>query len=158
IVNNRLPVEVLSYDADLGRVVPKKVVNWFDNGRTDTFLTFTVAKPGGNGRAQFACTPNHQVRTAGGWREAQEVAVGDRVMEALPHYLSNFQWEVVLGSLMGDGALSPTRSGFGARFRFGHCAKQAAYAEWKASLLGNVGVSRSTNVKADVFFDVQPLP
>jgi recombination protein RecA len=158
IVNNRLPVEVLSYDPDLGRVVPKKVVNWFDNGRTDTFLTFTVAKPGGNGRAQFACTPNHQVRTPTGWREAQELAVGDRVLQSVPYYLSDFQWEVVLGGLMGDGALSPTRSGHGARFRFGHCAKQVGYAEWKASLFANVGVSRSTNAKAAVFFDVQPLP
>src|ERR1700758_4319357 len=34
IVNRRLPVEVLSYDPDRGAVVPKRVVNWFDNGRT----------------------------------------------------------------------------------------------------------------------------
>src|SRR5438874_5454002 len=54
IVNQKMPVEVLSYDPDLNAVVPKKVVNWFDNGRTDQFLQFTVAKPGGNGRAQFA--------------------------------------------------------------------------------------------------------
>ena len=33
IVNQRLPVEVLSYDPKVGAVVPKKVVNWFDNGR-----------------------------------------------------------------------------------------------------------------------------
>src|SRR5207302_4003490 len=45
IVNQQRPVEVLSYDAELDRVVPKKVVNWFDNGRTDAFLQFTVAKP-----------------------------------------------------------------------------------------------------------------
>src|SRR5207244_3045657 len=57
IVNQRRPVEVLSYDPDLDAIVPRKVVNWFDNGRTDTFLSFTVAKPSGNGRAQFACTP-----------------------------------------------------------------------------------------------------
>src|SRR6476620_6103298 len=38
IVNQRLPVEVLSYDPDAGRVVPRKVVNWFDNGVTDEFL------------------------------------------------------------------------------------------------------------------------
>jgi recombination protein RecA len=158
IVNHRLPFEVLSYDPDQGRVVPRKIVNWFDNGRTDAFLTFTVAKPAGNGRSQFACTPNHLVRTPAGWREAQELTVGDRVMQALPHHLSHFQWEVILGGLMGDGALSPTRSGFGARFRFGHGPKQAAYADWKASLLANVGISRSTNAKADVFFDVQPLP
>jgi recombination protein RecA len=157
IVNGRLPVEVMSYDPELGRLVPKKVVNWFDNGRTDTFVTFTVAKPGGNGRAQFACTPNHQIRTPAGWREAQELSAGDRVLQAVPHYLCSFQWEVVLGSLMGDGALSPTKSGHGARFRFGHCAKQIPYAEWKASLFANVGVSRSANGTAG-FYDLQPLP
>src|SRR5213592_2235497 len=32
IVNQRRPVEVLSYDPDAGAVVPKRVVGWFDNG------------------------------------------------------------------------------------------------------------------------------
>jgi recombination protein RecA len=158
IVNQRMPVEVLSYDAELDAVVPKKVVNWFDNGRTDDFMSFTVAKPGGNGRAQFSCTPNHQIRTPGGWREAQELLVGDRVLQLVPHYLSDFQWQVVLGGLMGDGALSPTKSGHGARFRWGHGAKQVDYSDWKASLFGNLSVSRSTNAKGAVFHDVQPLP
>jgi recombination protein RecA len=158
IVNQRMPVEVLSYDPEIDAVVPKRVVNWFDNGRTDEFLQFTVAKPSGNGRAQFGCTPNHQIRTPAGWTEAQELSVGDRVMQTVAHRLSDFQWEIVLGSLMGDGALSPTRSGGGARFRFGHGAKQTAYAEWKASLFSNLHVSRSSNDKGAVFYDAQPLP
>ncbi|HEY9351234.1 MAG TPA: recombinase RecA, partial [Acidothermales bacterium] len=54
IVNQRLPVEVLSYDPDLARIVPKRVVTWFDNGRTDEFLQITVARPSGNGRSQLA--------------------------------------------------------------------------------------------------------
>src|ERR1700679_3698898 len=37
IVNQKMPVEVLSYDAKSGTIVPKKVVNWFDNGNTDEF-------------------------------------------------------------------------------------------------------------------------
>jgi recombination protein RecA len=158
IVNQKLPVEVLSYDPVLGAVVPKKVVNWFDNGVTEQFLSFNVARPGGNGRAQFSCTDNHKIRTPGGWKEAGELSVGDRVLQATPHYLSDFQWEVVLGGLMGDGALSSTRSGHGARYRFGHGAKQADYCDWKASLLGNIGSSRSTNEKGVVFHDFQPLP
>src|SRR5205814_113077 len=88
IVNQCTPVEVLSYDPESGTVVPRKVVNWFDNGVTEQFLQFTVAKPGGNGRAQFGCTPNHLIRTPGGWREAGELVKGDRVLEALPHRLS----------------------------------------------------------------------
>ena len=158
IVNQRLPVQVLSYDPEVGAVVPKRVVNWFDNGPTDHFLQFTVARPSGNGRAQFACTPNHQVRTPAGWQEAQELAVGDRVLEAVPFRLSDFQWEVILGGLMGDGALSPSRSGHGARFRFGHGPRQAAYADWKASLLGNLRAARTTNAAGAVFYDLQPLP
>ncbi len=158
IVNQRMPVEVLSYDPDLGTVVPKKIVNWFDNGVTDRFLQFSVAKPGGNGRSQFACTPNHQIRTPGGWREAGQLSVGDRVMQAVSHRLSNFQWEIVLGGLMGDGALSPSRSGHAARFRFGHGPRQTDYCEWKASLFDNVGASRSSNADGATFCDVRPLP
>jgi recombination protein RecA len=157
IVNQRLPVEVLSYDAELDAVVPRRVVNWFDNGPADHFLQFTVAKPGRNGRSQFSCTPNHLIRTPGGWREAQELEVGDRVMQALPHHLSDFQWQVLLGMLMGDGALSPTGTGLGARLRWGHGARQVAYGDWKATLFANVGVSRSTNARGAVFHDVQPL-
>jgi recombination protein RecA len=158
IVNQKLPVEVLSYDAKLDAVVPKRVVNWFDNGVTDEFLQFTVARGGGNGRSQFSCTPNHKIRTPGGWREAQELSVGDRVLQAVPYRLSSFQREVVLGSLMGDGALSSTRSGHGARFRFTHGPKQASYCDWKASLFANIGSSRSVRADGVVSHDLTPLP
>jgi recombination protein RecA len=158
IVNQRLPVEVLSYDPEAGAIVPKKVVNWFDNGKTDKFLQITVAKPAKNGRAQLACTTNHLIRTPSGWREAGDLRVGDRVLEALPHYLSDFQWAALRGTLMGDGALSPTRSGHGARFRYGHGAKQHAYADWKASLFANVDRSRRVREDGAVFFDFTPLP
>ena len=72
--------------------------------------------------------------------------------------LSGLQWEVLLGGLMGDGALSPTRGGHAARYRFGHGARQEAYADWKASLFANVGASRSTNETGAVFYDVPALP
>src|SRR5438094_4788241 len=56
IVNQRRRVELLSYDPEAGAVVPKKVVSWFNNGRTEEFLQVTVARPAGNGRSQFGCT------------------------------------------------------------------------------------------------------
>jgi len=158
IVNQRLPVEVLSYDPELGEVVPRRVVNWFDNGRAEQFLQITVARPMGNGKAQLACTPNHQISTPSGWREAGELAVGDRVLEAVPHRLSPFQWEAVLGGLMGNGAVSPSRSGHGARYRFGHGAKQVGYCDWEASLFANIGTSRSVTPAGAVYHDLPPLP
>jgi recombination protein RecA len=158
IVDQRMPVEVLSYDPELGRVVPRRVVSWFNNGPAEDFLTFTVARGGGNATSRFSCTPNHQIRTPGGWREAQELRAGDRVLQAVPHYLSEFQWEVLLGGLMGGGALTPTGSGHGPRYRFGHGQRQVAYADWKASLFANVGTSRTSNARGAVFHDVRPLP
>ena len=102
IVNQRLPVEVLSYDSESGEIVPRKVVNWFDNGPTEEFLHFRVPRPMGPGaQIGFAVTPNHQVMTPGGWCEAQELSVGDRVLQSVPCHLSDFQWQVLLGGLMG---------------------------------------------------------
>jgi recombination protein RecA len=159
IVNQRQDVEVLSYDPESGRIVPRRIVNWFNNGRTEQFLQFTVAKSGGNGRAQFAATENHLVRTPGGWREAGELIPGDRVALAEPWRLSGQQMELILGALMGDGSLSPNHRGrSGTRFRMGHGAKQAAYLDWKVSLLGNIGCTLSSNAKGAVFADLTPLP
>jgi recombination protein RecA len=159
IVNQRMDVEVLSYDPETCQIVPRKVVNWFNNGPADYFLQFTVAKSGGNGRAQFAATENHLVRTPGGWRPAGELIAGDRLLMTEPQRLSEQQLQVILGSLMGDGNLSPNRRGrSGTRFRLGHGAKQVGYLDWKVSLLGNIECSRTTNAKGAVFADFTPLP
>ena len=159
IVNQKMAVEVLSYDPETDRIVPRKIVNWFDNGPTDEFLQFTVAKSGRNGRAQFAATANHLIRTPGGWREAGELLAGDRVMVTEPHRLSSQQMQVVLGSLMGDGNLSPNRRDrTGVRFRLGHGPKQVDYLDWKVSLFANIGCSRRTSAAGAVFADFTPLP
>jgi recombination protein RecA len=158
IVNQRMNVEVLSYDPMTDRIAPRKIVNWFNNGRADRFLQFTVAKSGGNGRSQLAATENHLIRTPGGWRPAGELIQGDRVLVTEPQLLSDRQMQVILGSLMGDGNLSPNRRDrSGTRFRLGHGAKQAEYLDWKVSLLGNIECSRTVNAKGAVFADFTPL-
>jgi recombination protein RecA len=162
IVNQRLPVEVMAVDPETGEVAPRKVVNWFDNGNADEFLQFTVYKPEGNGRAQFAATENHLIATPGGWRSAGELTRGDRVLMPLRTYLSDQQWQLVLGSLMGDGAISPKRphtygAGIKSRFRFGHGPKQDAYALWKSRLLEGVPLSISKHSKGGVMVETTPL-
>jgi recombination protein RecA len=160
IVNQRLDVEVLSYDPETHRMVPRRIVNWFNNGRTEQFLQFTVAKSGGNGKAQFAATENHLVRTPAGWREAGELISGDRVILAEPRQLSEQQIQLALGALMGGGgSLSPnTRGRSGTRLRMSHGAAQTAYLDWKAGLLGNIPCTRSAGPKGTVFADFTPLP
>jgi recombination protein RecA len=162
IVNQRRPVEVLSYNFESGRVEPRRVIDWYKNGKADHFLQFTALRPGRtNGKAQFGATPNHRIQTPDGWVEAGKLKVGDRVMVAVEERLSEFQWEVVRGALMGDGALSKTRrSDFmlsGIRFRMGHGPRQAPYLDWKASLFDNIPKSRTVDEKGNVFADMTPL-
>ena len=159
IVNQRMDVEVLSYDPETDRMVLRRIVNWFDNGKAERFLQFSVAKSGKNGLAQFAATENHLVRTPGGWRPAGELIPGDRVMVVEQQRLGEQQLQLILGSLMGDGNLSPNPRGrTGVRLRMGHGAKQAAYLDWKVSLLGNIPHTRTINAKGAVFADFTPLP
>jgi recombination protein RecA len=80
-------------------------------------------------------------------------------MATEPHCLSDQQFQVVLGSLMGDGNLSPNRRDRnGVRFRMGHGAKQAEYLRWKTELLGNIRCSVSENTRGAHFVDFTPLP
>jgi recombination protein RecA len=158
IVNQRRDIEVLSYDRETGKIIPRRIVNWFNNGRTERFLQFSVAKSGGNGLSQFAATENHLISTPGGWRPAGELIAGDRVLVAEPRRLSEQQVQVVLGSLMGDGNLSLNRRGrTGVRFRLGHGVRQASYLDWKVSLLANIPHTRTVNASGAVFADFTPL-
>ncbi|MDT5233214.1 MAG: recombination protein RecA [Mycobacterium sp.] len=158
IVNNKMDVEVLSYDPDTDQIVPRKVVNWFNNGPAEQFLQFTVEKSGGNGKLQFAATPNHLIRTPAGWTEAGDLNTGDRVLATEPHLLSDQQFQAVLGSLMGDGNLSPNRRDRnGVRFRLGHGTKQVEYLQWKTALMGNIRHTVRENTKGASFVDFTPL-
>src|SRR5690625_4105484 len=159
IVNQKMDVEVLSYDPELDRVVPRKVTDWFDNGNADQFLQFTVEKSTGNGRSQFAATENHLVRTPGGWCAASEIAPGDRVLVTEPARLGDQQWQMILGGLLGDAAISANRYGRrGARFRMGQGASQVAYLDWKSSMFGNIEQARTTNARGATFVDLTALP
>jgi recombination protein RecA len=157
IVNQKLPVEVLSYDHKTGQIVPRRVVNWFDNGKTDEFLRFTVAKTGGNGRAQFSATRNHLIRTPGGWREAGSLAEGDRVLQLAKVLLSEFQMEVIRGGLMGDTGLSRASNGISSRARWCHGPNQVDYAQWKADLFANAGATVSAHTCGGIEVSTAPL-
>jgi len=105
IVRRRLPVEVLSYDPATGRIEPRRVVNWFDNGVTDSFIQYEV-RGGPAHRRNFAVTPNHLVFTPRGEVPAGELRVGDEVLFCMPDYkLTEDQWQVLVGGSLGDGSL-----------------------------------------------------
>jgi RecA/RadA recombinase len=81
IVEGRLPVEVLSYDPESGRIEPRPVINWFDNGEADEFLRIRVTG-GADGFREIVCTPNHTIFTPYGEMSAGDLNPGSEVLAA----------------------------------------------------------------------------
>ncbi|MBB4930258.1 recombination protein RecA [Lipingzhangella halophila] len=159
IVDQRLDVEVQSYDPEQDRIVPRRVVDWFDNGEAEVFLEFTVGTASSDGPARFAATPNHLVRTPGGWREAGELVPGDRVLTAETHHLSEQQRQVVYGAVMGDADLASAVDGrVGTRLRMRHGAERAGYLDWKLSLFGDLGRGCAAAAEGMAHAELPPLP
>jgi recombination protein RecA len=135
IVNQRMPVKVMSMDPETGEIAPRTVVGWYDNGETDEFLQFEVEAGGGSGKRKLACTPNHLIVTPSGERPACAIEEGDEVLVATKQYaLSDDQMKLILGSLLGDGSMRYA-SKHNAHFRVGHGEKQREYCEWKQAML-----------------------
>src|SRR5207253_472374 len=98
IVNQRLPLEVMSMDPKSGRISPRKIANYFKNGETDEWLRFEVEAGGGSGRRKFACTANHMIFTPDGERPAAHIEEGDSVLVAVKQYaVSDDQEQLILG-------------------------------------------------------------
>jgi recombination protein RecA len=156
IVNQKLPVEVLSWDPKTGRIEPRPVVNWFDNGVADHFIQFEV-EGGPSGRRRFAATPNHTIFTPDGEVAAGELAIGDEVLVGVEdHAFTEDQWQVLLGGGLGDGSLRQTGA-HTASFRVGHGAARHDYLKWKHDMLSPLvhEIGRTGNGKG---FDTFALP
>ena len=156
IVNQRMPVEVMSMDSETGVITPRPVVEWYENGETDEWLQFEVEAGGGSGRRKFACTPNHVILTPEGERQAWEIDEGDEVLVATQQYaLSEDQLKLITGSLLGDGSLRYA-SAHNTSFRVGHGERQREYCEWKQSMLAPFAHSMG-RTGTGIGFDTIPM-
>jgi recombination protein RecA len=134
IVNQRIPADVLSYDPATGRIEPRRVVNWFDNGRADQFIQFQV-EGGRSGYRHFAATENHVVFTPRGRVRAGLLQVGDDVLLTAEDYqLTDDQLQLILGGGLGDGSIRKVGA-HTAHFRVGHAPAQKDYLRWKHEML-----------------------
>jgi recombination protein RecA len=156
IVNQRLPVEVLSMDPATGALSARPVVNWFRNGDTEEWLYFEVAAGGGSGRRKLTCTENHLIFTPNGERRAGDLNIGDEVMVAVKHYaLTEDQNQLILGGVLGDGSLR-FASESNVAFRVGHGEKQREYCDWKHEMLAPFA-NRIGSTGNGIGFDTLPM-
>lgn len=160
IVNAKKPVEVMSYNEKTKAFEPKKVVNWFKNGVAEPgeFLKIVVRAGNASGYSQIPCTPNHLLRDykTGKMLNAKKFKVGDNLTTyATLKELNSDQKQFLIGSLLGDGTIGRTATG--AKFSFGHGAKQNSYIRWKNWLLSSYSGSLYGNSKSGLAFDTRPI-
>jgi len=153
IVNNKMDVDVMSYNVKTGKIEPKKIIAWHNNGSlsdNEKFLQFTVQKYGGNGVTQFACTKNHLIFVPEGYFvpndynipnrykevKAGSLQPGDKILISQPHYLSDIQKQMVYGSILGDGSIRNGQYPYSCSYlRIAHGYKQREYCQWKQEIM-----------------------
>lgn len=149
IVNQKISRPVLSFNPITKEVESKKIVGWHNNGQSDKFLHVKV-NGGASGSRGFRCTPEHVIYTPNGEIGARDLKVGSKVLVNGFKYYNDQQFDLILGSMLGDGSLRFEKHGNRGHLRVGHGKKQKEYCEWKANSFGQeIGVTK----KGSVWFD-----
>ena len=138
IVNQKLPLNVLSYNFKKKNIESQRIVDWHVNGETDAFLQFSIQNHTGNGCRGFSCTPDHKIYTSKGWKKAKELRKGDRIFVRVKEERPTLaQEQLLFGSILGDGNLKKGGEQT-AYFREEHGPKQKDYIKWLGKELGNL--------------------
>ena len=132
IVENELPVSVLSYNEATRRTEAKPVARWM---KKQPYLP-CVRVYFDNNRS-IVCTFNHKFYTPQGQRHAAELEAGDFVY-ANYESITQHQFDVVAGAAVGDGHLHLTGSKMRGRLSMTHGAAQLEYLNYKTQLLGDL--------------------
>jgi len=108
IVNQKLAVEVMSYNFDSGILEPKKIINWYNNGKTDDWLKINIQRRKRGGKSTgVTTTPNHKFFVIEDniilEKFASELKCDDKLItngKVLAHNIKQF----LMGTILGDGS------------------------------------------------------
>ena len=136
IVKSQEELCVMGIDSN-GDLVPSKIVNKFNNGHTDDWLTVKVSQ---NGRKRYVgprniqVTSNHQFFVKGkGYIPAEGLHAGDVLVCLRPDLaLTYLQKQVLIGKMLGDGSYSSKAK----HMSFGHQKAHEAYLTYTMDCLG----------------------
>jgi recombination protein RecA len=164
IVNDRMPVEVMSMDHATGKMVPRKVIDWHHNGMlgdSETFLEIRFRRTHKNVPwGSMYVTPNHVLYVMQDGRPVEttagEIRSGDHLAISSSRRLTDEHMQFVYGSIMGDGSVRK-KGGGGGQLRFSHGPKQRAYLQYKIDAFGGLAGKVLEKSDGKSFCDLTPL-
>jgi uracil-DNA glycosylase family 4 len=131
LVRMKYAGKVMSVDAE-GNLVPRRVTGWHETplgNRRVYKLSYMSSMRAGASRVGIQLTGDHPVLTQRGYVAVQDLRLGERI--ATGQGLSDVAFDVVCGTLLGDGSINKASS----HLQFGHGAQQAEFAAFKAEAL-----------------------
>jgi uracil-DNA glycosylase family 4 len=131
LVRTKYAGTVMAVDA-AGHLVPRRVTGWHETplgNRRVYKLSYMSSKRAGASRVGIELTGDHPVLTQRGYVAVQDLRLGERI--ATGQGLSDVAFDVVCGTLLGDGSIRKASS----LLQFGHGANQAEFAAFKAEAL-----------------------
>jgi uracil-DNA glycosylase len=134
LVAQRYAGRVMSVNGE-GELVPKRVIGWYRSplgGRRVYRLSHASSAGRGGNRAVTWLTEDHEVLTGRGWVHAACLEPRDEV--AVGQGFSRVAWEVVAGTLLGDGTVPRST----AHLALVHSARQEEYIRLKARALAEL--------------------
>jgi len=118
IVNNKMNIEVLAMDNN-GKIVPTKILNWWNNGKSKgNWKKIKITRNGigkGNSFGVIKCTDEHKFYNPqlNQYIEAKDLKVGDSVLlKRTDLHLTYIQEQVLIGKILGDGEYGKGSVGF----------------------------------------------
>lgn len=143
-VNSNKSISVWSYNHTTNTFEFKPVIGAISTGVKQCYLLKTT-------RSSVECTANHKVATPDGYKRLDELSVGDLVIKDGDSCLGNTkttlnrdQYQVLLGSYLGDGCIKyQDNARQVARLSLGHSIKQLNYLNWKASAFNAISTISS---------------
>jgi DNA-directed RNA polymerase subunit beta len=139
IVEQKLPVKILSYNVETQQLEFQKILHYWENKTKDPLIKLEYDVRGNiNGYARSAgfqflwCTPKHEIYTNKFEKKYAQNMLGHTVFSPT-HTLNQVQEQLVYGSLLGDSWL--TKPSTNALFECGHVYEQKKYLSLKKEIL-----------------------
>jgi recombination protein RecA len=171
IVKDRDEVDVLSFNPITNVVESRRVIGWHDNGFLgdgESFLKIKFRRQHRNAFGYLRCTPNHilfaEKNSVVTEIPAGDIVVGDKLAVVQPFHLNQDQWQVMYGSVLGDGSIQRHNRSQDSlpQMRWTHCTKQKDYLLYKVGLMGKhiatTGQCRPHKNKATNGFAAESTP
>lgn len=141
IVRDRYTGEVYTYNLKTNSIETRPVIAHYRIQHTEPVQWMSIetshTRIGKWGNIGTRYTPDHKVLTPEGYKRVDVLRQRDQIYLPVGE-LNSIEWQVVYGSLLGDGTVSKRNSGGWCNLRVTHNERQKPYLYWKASLLTNL--------------------